>query len=156
MATALQQAIQAAITSQGDTSLANKAYLEFLKANFIIPIEKSSSQSEEEKLSVHKTHEDASTSLLSGLTNSDSPEVLYLSYNSQTFLPVFSDMAYLDNWAHEVREQIHVLKLSGVDLLKGIGENVYISLDIGSPHYKEFNPDEIARMRSMVIKLFKE
>jgi len=125
----LEIAIEQAIASQGTNKEANKAYLEFIKANFIIPIEKHSAK--------------------------DSPEVLYLQDNGQVFLPVFTNMTYFDAWAADIKDNIQLLKLSGVDLLKGIGEQVIVCLNIGSKVYKEFNPAELARMRSMVLKLFK-
>lgn len=124
----LEIAIEQAIASAGSNNEANKAYLEFIKANFIIPIENKSASAE--------------------------PEVLYLEENSQTFLPVFTSMTYFDQWAIDIKDNIQLLKLSGVDLLKGIGEHVIVSLNIGSHLYKEFNPSELARMRSMVLKLF--
>ena len=58
-------------------------------------------------------------------------------------------------WAQDISDSIQLLQLSGVDLLKGIGDDVFVCLDIGTEFYKEFNPSEIARMRSMVLKLFK-
>ncbi|OCH97815.1 Fe-S center protein [Legionella jamestowniensis] len=125
----LEHAIKNAYDSLGGNNESNKAYLEFIKANFIIPIDKNS--------------------------NPDLPEVLYLEEKGQVFLPVFTNKGYLDQWAQEIRNEIHVLHLSGVDLLKGIGDNVTVCLNIGSSLYKEFNPAELARMRSMVLKLFK-
>lgn len=125
---ALEKALIAAFESKGQTTEVNKAYLEFIKANFIIPVEKHSA--------------------------ADEPKVLFLTENQNTFLPVFTSMQYFDSWAYEVRDDIQLLKLSGVDLLKGIGEEVVVSLNIGSPLYKEFNPSELARMRSMVLKFF--
>ncbi len=126
---ALEQAIDIAIHKNGDSISANKAYLEFIKANFIIPIEKQDPTDSE-------------------------PQVLYLATDTQTFLPVFSNMLYFDAWADPIKNDIQILKLSGVDLLKGLGENTYVSFNIGSPIYKEFNPGELARMRSMILKLF--
>ncbi|KTD64670.1 SseB family protein [Legionella spiritensis] len=125
----LELAVKTALDSQGDNNKANKAYLEFIKANFIIPIRSTSS--------------------------AENPEVLFLEEGKNTFLPVFSSENHLRNWAEEISDAIQVLRLSGVDLLKGIGEHVTVCLNIGSPIYKEFNPDELARMRSMVLKLFK-
>lgn len=125
----LEIAIEQAMTSAGSNKEANKAYLEFIKANFIIPIEKNSTSKE--------------------------PEVLYLEDNGHVFLPVFTSMVYFDQWAADIKDDIQLLKLSGVDLLKGIGEQVIVSLNIGSAVYKEFNPAELARMRSMVLKFFK-
>lgn len=124
----LEKAIEQALITEGSNKEANKAYLEFIKANFIIPVEKNASE--------------------------DEPRVLYLEENNQIFLPVFSSMDYFDQWASDISDAVQLLKLSGVDLLKGIGEQVIVSLNIGSKLYKEFNPSELARMRSMVLKLF--
>lgn len=126
---ALNFAIKEALDSSGNSKEANKAYLEFIKANFIIPVEQNSSD--------------------------EQPKVLFLQENENIFLPVFTEMHYLDSWANEITQEIKLLKLSGVDLLKGLGDNVTICLNIGSEIYKEFNPSETARMRSMVLKLFK-
>lgn len=126
---ALENAVKKALDLCGSSVEANKAYLEFIKANFIIPIEKSSADEE--------------------------PKVLYLSENNQFFLPVFTSNDYLHAWAADIAAEIDLLKLSGVDLLKGIGDNVSVCLNIGSSIYKEFNSSEIARMREMVLKLFK-
>ena len=125
----LEKAIEQALITEGNNKEANKAYLEFIKANFIIPIEKNSAD--------------------------DEPRVLYMEENDHVFLPVFTSMEYFDSWAADIGDSIQLLKLSGVDLLKGIGEQVIVSLNIGSKLYKEFNPAELARMRSMVLKLFK-
>ncbi|MBA2653324.1 MAG: SseB family protein [Tatlockia sp.] len=125
----LELAIKNALASGGNSNEANKAYLEFIKANFIIPIDKKSA--------------------------ADAPEVLFLEENGAVFLPAFSDEKYLQNWATEIGDEIQLLRLSGVDLLKGIGERVNVCLNLGSEIYKEFNEAEIARMKSMVLKLFK-
>ncbi len=124
----LEQALSDALLSEGSQKEANKAYLEFIKANFIIPIQKSENQ--------------------------NNPEVLFLIEGQQQFLPVFTTRKYLDTWAIDIRNNIDLLELSGVNLLKGVGEGVFISLNIGTPLYKEFNPSEIARMKSLIIKFF--
>lgn len=125
----LNLAIKEALETSGNMKEANKAYLEFIKANFIIPVEQNA--------------------------DDENPVVLFLQAQDQTYLPVFTEMTYLNAWASEIAGNIKLLKLSGVDLLKGLGENVTVCLDIGSDVYKEFNPAETARMRSMVLKLFK-
>lgn len=129
MSTALHQAILEAIEHAGKTDKANKAYLEFTKANFKIPVD------------IH--------------SSDDAPEVLFLQEQHATYLPVFSERRFLDSWAHDIATEIKVLELSGVDLLKGIGDKVSVCLDPGSAHYKEFLPEEVARMRSLVLKLFR-
>lgn len=126
----LNIAVKDALASKGNTKEANKAYLEFIKANFIIPIEKEGKEEEE-------------------------PKVLFLQEDDHFFLPVFTDLSYLDAWAKEISYDIKLLKLSGVDLLKGIGDQVTVCLDIGSDCYKAFAPAEIARMKSLVLKFFK-
>lgn len=127
---ALSNAVKNALDTEGSLQQANKAYLEFIKANFIIPVEQDSTDSE--------------------------PRVLFFQEGQNVFLPVFTEMHYLNTWAADIAENIQLLKLSGVDLLKGIGDEVTICLDIGSNAYKEFNSAEIARMRSMVLKFFKD
>ena len=127
---ALDLAIKEALNSSGNNKEVNKAYIEFIQANFIVAIE--------------KTSED------------DQPNVLFLQEHERLFLPVFSEISYLDTWAADIASEIKLLKLSGVDLLKGLGENVTVCLNIGSEIYKEFNPSEIARMRSLVLKFFKD
>ncbi|HAF87339.1 MAG: Fe-S center protein [Legionellaceae bacterium] len=127
--TQLDKAVIQALKLAGSTAEANKAYLEFIKANFLIPVDKRA--------------------------NLNDPEVLYLIDGDKAFLPVFSDRQYFDNWARDIADDIDILHLTGVDLLKGLGEQVIVCLNIGSTHYKEFNCEELARMRSMVLKLFK-
>lgn len=124
----LECALINAIESEGKQADANKAYLEFIKANFIIPIQKNSIQ--------------------------ENPEVLFLEEQGKRFLPVFTQLCHLDAWAIDIRDDIQILELSGVNLLKGVGEDVYISLNIGTSLYKEFNPSELARMRSLILKFF--
>lgn len=125
----LELAIKEALDSSGSNKEANKAYLEFIKANFIIPVDIKSKP--------------------------DEPEVLYIENGCDFFLPVFSNMDYFDAWAKEIKDDIQILRLSGVDLLKGIGEQVIVCLNIGTAIYKEFNTAEIGRMKNMVLKLFK-
>jgi hypothetical protein len=125
---ALEESIQNALMQPEDNQFANKAYLEFIKANFIIPVEKS---------------------------EPTEPRVLFLEEKGQYFLPVFSSMTYFDNWAKDIADDIQLLKLSGVDLLKGLGTNVIVCLNIGSDIYKEFQVAETDRMKGMVLKLFK-
>ena len=126
----LNRAISESFKARGNLKEANKAYLEFIKANFIVPIEITSSE--------------------------ENPEVLFLNEGHRQFLPVFTQLEFLSNWADEIAHNIKLLRLSGVDLLKGIGEEVFVCLDLGTEFYKEFNPSEIARMRSMVLKFFKD
>ncbi len=124
----LEDAIRNAYVLSGSSNEANKAYLEFIKANFFIPVDKNS--------------------------DVENPEVLFFEDKHATFLPVFTKREYFDQWAIDIQDDINILTVTGVDLLKNINEDVHVSLNIGSPTYKEFNPSELARMRSMVIKFW--
>ena len=62
----VERAIQDAIASNQDSKKINKAYLEFIKANFIVPVE--------------------------NYTEASEPEVLFLVEQDQPYLPVFSNM----------------------------------------------------------------
>ena len=125
--TVLEESIRAALAFAGERGKANKVYLEFIKANFIVPIEK---------------------------TADESVRVLYLDEPAGIFLPVFTSELYFDPWAEPVKNNINLLRLSGVDLLKGLGVGVSVALNIGSDIYKEFNPAELERMKGMVLKFF--
>lgn len=125
---ALELAIDDAIKSSGEQTKANKAYLEFLKANLIIPIEK---------------------------TKNNEVKVLFIEENGMAFMPIFSSESYLKTWADPINDKIAVLKLSGVDLLQGIGDKVSLLFNINSEIYKIFNPEEINRMKNIIIKLFR-
>lgn len=126
---ALENAIIAAVHAKGASKEVNKAYLEFIKANFIMPID--------------ATADPAAP-----------PMPLFSVDNDRIFLPVFSQQPIFDDWAEDIKDEIHLYRLSGVDLLKGIGDEVHLCLNINSASYKLFLPGEIARMRSMVLKFF--
>lgn len=124
----LEQAIINAISSDGEQSQATQAYFAFLKSELHLPIEKSE-------------HEDAE------------PRVLFLEQDQLIFLPIFSQPEYLINWAADQIEQIDRFTLTGVELLKGLGDNVTLALNPGLDSYKEFNPDEIAKLKTMILKI---
>ena len=121
-------ALRNAFTQAGDNPLANRAYLEFIKAQLLLPI--------------HKREDDVI-------------QVLFLNEKEGTFLPVFSNEIFFEAWGHAIKDKIKVLNISGLNLLKGVGAGVTIAMNIGSELYKEFNPDEIERIKLMAVKLFK-
>ena len=65
-------------------------------------------------------------------------------------------MTYFKQWAADIHDQINIMHLSGVDLLKDVGSDVSVCFNIGTELYKEFYPQEIARMKSIVMKIFKK
>lgn len=124
---ALINAIKSAYQACDNTQNINKVHLEFLKANFILPIEKGSA---------------------------NEPRVLFLNQGEHRFLPLFSEQALLDNWAEEIKEQIDLLHLTGVNLLKGLGNDVFVCLNPGDEYYKEFHPQELTKLKTIVAKFF--
>ena len=104
------------------------AHLALIKGQFILPIQKTEGEA----------------------------KVLFLSEGEQRFLPAFSEENYYRQWSQEIRDTSDFITVTGSELFKGLGANVYLCLNIGSPNYKEFCPQEIARLKSIVMKLFPE
>ena len=125
----LEQAIENALAHEGEQSLATQAYMQFLKSQLLLPIE-------------HPDNHD-----------DDEPRVLFLETDNQVFLPVFSQLSFIKDWAKEDFEKIGTFQLSGIELLKGLGENVTVALNPGTTSYKEFNPEEIDKLKTMVMKI---
>jgi len=128
---ALETAVVAAFEANGNAKEANKAYLEFTKANLIMPVDASQAES-------------------------DNPIPLFGVDGEEVFVPVFSSDTLFQDWAKDIQDDIILFRLSGVDFLKGIGEDIHVCLNIGAASYKVFNPSEIARMRSIVLKFFRD
>jgi hypothetical protein len=122
----LEDAISKALAEEGQEGAATKAYFTFLKSALLLPIEKGSG---------------------------DEPRVLFLEDQGHVFLPVFSQKEFLIVWAAESLAQIDMYELSGIELLSGLGDDVTIALNPGTPTYKEFNPEEILKLKTMVTKI---
>ena len=122
----LEKTILQTIAANGDSKLANHAYFTFLKSDVYLPIEKGTSEE---------------------------PRVLFLEQNEHVFLPVFSDQQYLSQWAGDEFDKIDLYSLSGIELLKGLGDDVTLAFNPGTPSYKEFNPEEINKLKTMVVKI---
>ena len=81
------------------------------------------------------------------------PKVRYLNENGQIYLPVFSQRDAFLAWAQESSHEFSVLKLKGQQLITGLGAYVTLCLNPGSDNYKEFNPQEIQRLKLILYKL---
>lgn len=123
----IEEAILAAIHAQGEQKIANHAYFNFLKTNLYMPVEKDSIDQE--------------------------PKVLFLEENDNIFLPVFSEEQYLQEWAGTELHLIDIFQVTGIELLKGLGNNVTVAFNPGQSSYKEFNPEEIEKLKTMVVKI---
>ena len=122
----IDEVIAEVYQGQAQQKQISDAHLALIKGQFIIPTEKTEGEA----------------------------RVLFLSEGEQRFLPVFSEDHYYQQWVQEIKDSSDFIKVTGSELFKGLGANVYLCLNIGSPNYKEFCPQEIARLKSIVIKLF--
>ena len=57
------------------------------------------------------------------------------------------------HWAADSLAQIDMYELSGVELLSGLGDDITLAFNPGAPTYKEFNPEEILKLKTMVAKI---
>ena len=83
----------------------------------------------------------------------DEPEALFITEGDNHFLPIFSEDIFFDDWAKELASEMDKLKITGKDIVIGAGETSHLCLDISQPHYKEFDPSEIVRLKQVVSKL---
>jgi len=133
--TELDQLIAAAFASEGKQEQVNKVYLKLLKTTLFLPTRK---QSEPVK-------EDAEPFI-----------PLFTQQDDHYFIPVFDSLARLEVWIGEHAGQIDFVELKGWDIVRGLGEHVYLCLNFGTPYYKEFSPDEVKRLKTIVQRLTPE
>jgi hypothetical protein len=70
-----------------------------------------------------------------------------------SFIFAFDAEEKLENFFAEIDESLETVKIQGYELIKGIGEETYLSLNILSPYYKEFSSEEVLRLKQMVHKI---
>jgi hypothetical protein len=122
-----EQAILSALTNPEDSNQVNHAYFKFLKSQVYLPCEPNGDPND--------------------------PRVLFLEEEEQIFLPVFSEEDYLKEWAGEDQDKIASFMVTGVELILGLGEKVTLAYNPGQSSYKEFNPEEIIKLKTMVAKI---
>ena len=59
----------------------------------------------------------------------------------------------LETWAGDERDNMAYVQITGSASVRGIGNEVYLGLNIGTTYYKEFVPEEIQRLKTIVAKL---
>lgn len=126
--TTLKQTLIDTFNHPDDVSKAKKSHAIFLRESLVLPVEKAEADQSD-------------------------PIPLYIQEDNAYFLPVFSEKSYYDIWAGNDLTHTDLLHLTGNELVKGCGENVYICLDIGQRHYKQFSPEEVNRLKMVVSKL---
>jgi hypothetical protein len=128
--TELDKAISAAFTSEGKQDDVNKVYLLLLRTILFVPVSK------------EKT------------PHSDEPFVpLFAKIDERYYMLAFDTLERLTNWAGEHMKDMAYVELSGHDLIKGINDQACFSLNVGTAYYKEFLPDEIKRLKTIVSRI---
>ena len=129
--TDLDTLIEAAFISQGATGDVNKVYLGLLKTDLFVPVQ---------------IHHDAGPE--------DEPYTpLFSTEGDFIFMAAFDSAERLKQWAGEEASNIDYASMKGRDLIAGVGNNVFLALNPGFSFYKEFSPEEIQRLKTIVTKI---
>lgn len=127
MMTELEQAIARVYEANGSDEMINKAYVVFFRSEIVMPV-----------------------SLLDDQDEPFSP--LYIEAEGKRFIPLFDSSEKFEVWL--ASESMDHVKIKGADIIRGVGvDKIYLALNPGSLHYKEFEPDEIVRLKTMLKKL---
>jgi hypothetical protein len=128
--TELDQKIANAYKSEGKQQEVNQVYLTLFRTKLYVPVQKEKSVKDEEPF-----------------------RPLFAKMNDDYFLVAFDTLDRLHSWANEDLDKMAYVELSGRDLIAGMNENVYLCLNMGTTFYKEFNPDEVKRIKIIVSKI---
>ena len=127
----LDSLLKAAYESEGSTDAVNKFYVRLLRANLCLPVTLNPEQDDEPFTP------------------------LYISQGEHFFIPIFDSLERLESWAAEQHEKIDHVEITGEAMIRGLGSKAYLCLNIGTPFYKEFAPEEIARLKLTIAKMDK-
>lgn len=126
--TELDFAIEQAYASQGTEITVNKVYLKFLQTHFFIPVRKEN--------------------------QTDEPFLpLFSKVNDHYFMLAFDTLEKLEHWAGEHLDEMGIVQLFGQDLILGINNQVYLSLNLGTAYHKEFSPEEMTHLKKIVSRI---
>jgi len=134
--TQLDDLIIKAYEGEGETGAVNKVYIEFLKTTLYLPIEKI----DPEKAKDLKENEEPFTPL-------------FMHDNDMTFMAAFDNLNKLMGWAGDHFVEMDYATIIGRNVIAGIGNDVILALNPGTKAYKEFSPEEIGRLKTMVQKI---
>lgn len=126
--TELDKTIAEAYAKDGEREAANRVWLTLLKSTLYLAVD----------------------------TRSESEEgfqPLVALIGEQCFLAAFDSEARFIAWSGEHAGPIQHITLTGRDLLAGMGDNVYLALNPGTPFYKEFSPDEVKHLKKIIARV---
>ncbi len=128
--TDLDKAISAAFASEGKQDDVNKVYLLLLRTTLFVPVSKEKPP------------------------HSDEPFTpLFANIDGRYYMLAFDTLERLTRWAGEHIKEMAYIELSGHDLIKGINDQACFSLNVGTTYYKEFLPEEIKRLKTIVSRI---
>ena len=130
--TELDELIAKAFASDGKQDDANKLYLALIRTLLFMPVEKISAPIAPE---------------------GEPFKPLFAHLDGNYFLLAFDAVERLQLWAGEQMDLIDYVEISGRDLIAGLGEQVYLVLNLGEKFSKEFSPDEIKRLKTVVARI---
>jgi hypothetical protein len=128
--TDLDQVIAAAFTSNGNKEEVNKVYLTLLRGLLYLPVSKDQPIDAEEPFAP-----------------------LFIKADDHYFISVFDTLDRLTNWAGDQIDQMSYVEISGKDIISGLNDKVYLSLNVGEKYYKEFSPAEIVQLKKIVARI---
>jgi hypothetical protein len=128
--TELDQLVAKAFASEGKQDDVNKVYLTLLRTSLFLPVQKENNPTEEEPF-----------------------KPLFAKIDDNYFLLAFDTADRLLAWAGDQLEQINYVEILGNDLISGISEQVFLCLNYGTEYYKEFSPDEVRRLKTIVSRI---
>lgn len=130
--TELDQVIAAAYASEGKQDDVNKVYLTLLRTSLFLPVQKDQTP----------------------VSENDEPfKPLFAKIDDNYFILTFDTLERLTAWAGDQMEYINYVEISGHDVVKGMNEQVFLCLNYGTDFYKEFTPDEVKRLKTIVSRI---
>lgn len=127
----LDSLLKTAYELEGSTDAVNKFYVRLFRANLYLPVTLHSEKDDEPFTPLHIKQDD------------------------HFFIPVFDSLVRLQDWAAEQHEKIDHVEITGEAVIRGLGRKAYLCLNVGTPFYKEFSPEEIARLKLTLAKMDK-
>lgn len=132
--TELDRALAAAFASEGKQEDVNKVYLGLLRTPVFVPVEKMDSNQP--------------------VGADDEPfKPLFATVEGRHFMFIFDTMERLQVWAGDDFDSIDYVQISGMDVVRGINDGVFLCLNVGTPYYKEFSPEEVARLKMVAARI---
>lgn len=134
--TELDKLIQAAFSSEGKQDDVNKVYLTLLRSMLFVPV-------------VKMTESDGAAP-----GSEEEPfKPLFAKIDDKYFMLAFDGVERLSAWAGDELAKIDYVELIGRDLIAGINDQVYLCLNVGTEFYKEFSPDEVKKLKTVVSRI---